>query len=405
MSMPSERKALIFVFITILIDTIGFGIIVPVMPALISELTGEGTAEAARYGGWLYFLYAFTMFFCSPIVGGLSDRFGRRPVLLCAMLALGIDYCVMGFAPTIAWLFAGRFVAGIAGATYSPAYALIADISPPEKRAQNFGLVGAAFGAGFIIGPTVGGLLGELGPRVPFFAAAAFALANFTFGFFALPETHKLENRRKFEWSRANPVGTLLQLNKYPAIMSMLAVVFLWQVAHQVLPATWAYYTQIKFQWSPSLVGASLAMSGVVMIISQGALTRVLVKRFGGERRAAFVGMCAGMIMYLCYGLATQGWMMFVIAAFWLLAGLAWPSMNALLSQQVPPNAQGELQGGLTSLGSMAAIVGPPMMTQLLAYASTPSFYFPGAPFVLAAMLVMVSLTLLRNAARAHAMA
>jgi len=401
MSIPGPNKALIFVFITILIDTIGFGIIVPVMPALISQLTGEGVSEAARYGGWLYGLYAVTQFFCAPIIGNASDRFGRRPVLLFAMLALGIDYCVMGFAPTIAWLFIGRFIAGIAGATYAPAYALIADVSPPDKRAQSFGLLGAAFGAGFIIGPSLGGFLGELGPRVPFFAAAGFALTNFLFGFFALPETLAKENRRAFDWKRANPVGTLLQLRRYPSLLSMLVVVFLWQVAHQVLPSTWSYYTMIKFHWTPALIGASMAMTGLVMIVSQGALTRVLIKRFGGERRAAFIGMCAGMTMYLGYGLATHGWMMFVIAILWLLAGLAWPSMNALLSQQIPANAQGELQGGLTSLGSLAAIVSPPVMTQLLAATSTPAFYFPGAPFILAAVLVMCSLMLLSKAARA----
>jgi MFS transporter, DHA1 family, tetracycline resistance protein len=195
--------------------------------------------------------------------------------------------------------------------------------------------------------------------------------------------------------------GTLLQLRKYPAIVSMVAIVFLWQLAHQVLPATWSYYTQIKFQWSPALIGASFAVVGIVMMISQGALTRVLIVRLGGERRAAFVGMCAGMVMYLGYGLVPQGWMLFVVATIWLLAGLAWPSINALLSQQIPANAQGELQGGLTSLGSLAAIVGPPVMTQLLAYASTPKFYFPGAPFVLASVLVLVSLLLLRNNTRA----
>ena len=405
MSMPSERKALVFVFITILIDTIGFALIVPVMPALIEQLTGESVSEAARYGGWLYFTYAVMMFICSPIVGGLSDRFGRRPVLLCAMCALGIDYCLMGFAPTITWLFVGRFISGIAGATYSPAYALIADVSPPDRRAQNFGLLGAAFGSGFIVGPAIGGFLGELDPRVPFFAAAAFALANFTFGFFTLPETLRQENRRAFEWKRANPVGTLAQLTKYPAITNMLLVVFLWQVAHQVLPATWSYYTQIKFNWSEAMVGMSLTVTGIVMVISQGALTRVLIQRLGGERRAAFVGMCAGMCMYLLYGLATQGWMMFAIATIWLLAGLTWPSINSILSQQIPPNAQGELQGGLTSMGSLAAIIGPPVLTQLLASSSTPSFYLPGAPFLLSGALVFLSLVLLRNAARAHATA
>jgi DHA1 family tetracycline resistance protein-like MFS transporter len=393
------NKALPFVFITILIDTIGFGIIAPVTPALISQLTGEGVNEAARYGGALYFVYAFTQFFAAPVIGNVSDRFGRRPVLLTAMLALGIDYCIMGSSQTIVWLFVGRFIAGMAGATYAPAYALIADITPPDKRAQSYGLLGAAFGAGFVIGPALGGFLGELGPRVPFFAAAACALANFAFGFFALPETLQLQNRRTFDWKRANPLGTLTQLRKYPAIVPLLLVLFVWQFAHQVLPSTWSYYTIIKFHWTPALIGASLAATGVVMIVSQGALTRVLITRLGGERRAAVVGMTAGMCMYLGYGLATQGWMMFALMSLWLLAGLAWPSLNALVSRQIPPNAQGELQGGLTSLGSLAAIVSPPVMTQLLAYTSSSHFYLPGAPFLLSAILVMLSLSLLRSAA------
>ena len=238
-----------------LIDSIGFGIIIPVMPELIMQLSGDGLSEAARYGGWLNFVYAITQFFCAPIIGNLGDRFGRRPVLLSALFALGIDYLVMGLAPGLAWLFAGRFVAGIAGASYSPAYAYIADISPPEKRAQNFGFVGAAFGIGFVLGPSIGGLLGYVRAAHALLRRRGLALLNATFGLFALPESLPRERRRAFEWSRANPFGTLMQLRKQPVVVGLAGVSFLWLLGHQVLPSTWAFYTMLRFDWSEAAVG------------------------------------------------------------------------------------------------------------------------------------------------------
>jgi DHA1 family tetracycline resistance protein-like MFS transporter len=390
------KHAVVFIFITVLIDSISFGIVLPVMPQLIVELTGVQMGPAAAYGGWLSFVFAMVQFFSAPILGNLSDRFGRRPVLLSAVFVLGLDYLIMGLAPTIGWLFFGRIVAGITGASYTPAYAYMADVSPPEKRAQNFALFGAAFGMGFIIGPAVGGLLGVFGPRAPFFAAAALALLNWLFGYFVLPETLAPESRRPFHWSRANPLGTLRQMRRYPVVLWIAAAMFLWQLAHQVLPSVWSFYTMLKFDWSTAEVGYSLAVAGIILVIGQGVLTRVLIPRLGGERKAALIGLVFGAITYLGYGLSTQGWMMYGWLSAWLLGSFAYPSMNAVMSGEIAANAQGELQGGVASLFSLSAIVGPPLMTQLFSYFSRNDapVYFPGAPFVAAALLVAGAIAL-----------
>ncbi|HKQ96430.1 MAG TPA: TCR/Tet family MFS transporter [Candidatus Polarisedimenticolia bacterium] len=384
----SGRGAVIFIFLTVLVDTIGFGIILPVTPRLVMELSGEGLAKAAIYGGWLGFVYALMQFFCAPILGGLSDRYGRRPVILAALGALGTDYLIMGFAPNLHWLFLGRTIAGMAGASFTPAYAYLADVTPPERRAQNFGLVGAAFGMGFIIGPAVGGLLGEFGPRAPFFAAAALALANCVFGFFVLPESLPLASRRPFELRRANPLGTLMQVRRYPAVIGLMTALFIWQLGHQVLPSTWAFYTIYRFNWSPGMVGASLAFVGVIMAVSTAGLTRALVPRLG-ERRAALLGIVSGFVVYLGYAFATEGWMIYVAMLPWLFAGMVHPSMQAIMSHAIPPNAQGELQGGIASLYSISSIAGPPLMTQLFGYFSSGAapVHFPGAAFLCAALL------------------
>ncbi|HEX4648218.1 MAG TPA: TCR/Tet family MFS transporter [Steroidobacteraceae bacterium] len=388
-SRTAGRGAFVFVFVAVLVDSIGFGIILPVLPRLIMQLTGVGVDRAAVYGGWLSFVYALMQFFCAPVLGNLSDRFGRRPVLLFALLALGCDYLIMGFAPALAWLFAGRLIAGAAGASWTPAYAYVADISTPERRAQNFGLVGAAFGIGFIVGPAVGGLLGGFGPRAPFFTAGVFALANATFGYFALPESLPQRLRRPFDWARANPIGTLLQILKYPAVSRLLAALFLWQIGHQVLPSTWAFYTISKFHWTSAEVGWSLAYVGLLMAVAQGALTRVLIPRLGGERRAAAAGLAAAFIAYVGYAFASEGWVMYVVGLTTFVFALSYPSMNALASQQVPANAQGELQGAVAGLYSLSSIVGPPLMTQVFGHFSDRSagLYFPGAAFLTAALL------------------
>ena len=381
--------AFVFIFVAVLVDSIGFGIILPVLPRLIMQLTAVSVDRAAVYGGWLSFVYALMQFFCAPVLGNLSDRFGRRPVLLFALLALGCDYLIMGFAPVIAWLFVGRMIAGVAGASFTPAYAYVADITEPARRAQNFGLMGAAFGIGFIVGPAIGGLLGGLGPRAPFFAAGAIALANTALGYFALPESLPQESRRPFHWSRANPLGTLVHMRRYPVVTWLLGALFLWQLGHQVLPSTWAFYTISKFHWTSAEVGYSLAFVGLVMAVAQGLLTRVLIPWIGGERRAAAAGMAAGMLAYVGYAFVTQGWMMYLVALTTFLFALTYPSMNALASQQIPANGQGELQGAVACLYSLSSILGPPLMTQVFGHFSARSagVYFPGAAFLTAAVL------------------
>lgn len=399
---PAGNAAFVFIFIAVLVDSIGFGIILPVLPGLIMQLTGVTVDRAAGYGGWLAFVYALLQFFCAPVLGNLSDRFGRRPVLLFALFALGVDYLIMGCAPVVGWLFAGRAIAGIAGASFTPAYAYVADISPPEKRAQNFGLMGAGFGIGFILGPAIGGLLGGLGPRAPFFAAGAIALANGVLGLVALPESLPQAARRPFEWRRANPVGTLRQIRKFPSVTWLLGALFLWQVGHQVLPSTWAFYTISKFHWTSAEVGYSLAFVGAVMATAQGVFTRLLIPWLGGERHAAAAGMAAAVIAYVGYALVPQGWMIYVVSLSTFVFALTYPSMNALASRQIPANAQGELQGAVASLYSLSSIIGPPLMTQVFGYFSRAgaAVYFPGAAFLTAALLTMICAVLFARAMR-----
>jgi len=400
----ASNGAFLFLFIAVLVDSIGFGIILPVLPQLIMQLTGVGIDRAAGYGGWLAFVYALMQFFCAPVLGNLSDHFGRRPVLLFALFALGCDYLIMGFAPVLAWLFVGRAVAGVAGASFTPAYAYVADITAPSQRAQKFGLMGAAFGIGFIVGPAIGGLLGSLGARAPFFAAGCIALANTTFGYFALPESLPQASRRAFHWARANPLGTLAQMRRYPTVLLMLGAVFLWQLGHQVLPSTWAFFTISKFHWSSAEVGWSLAWVGTVMAVAQGVLTGVLIPWIGGERRAAVAGMLAAIVAYLGYAFATQGWMMYVVSLTTFIFALTYPSMNALASQLIPGDAQGELQGAIACLYSLSAILGPPLMTQVFGYFSGPRapVHFPGAAFLTAAMLTAACALLFVKALRRH---
>lgn len=394
--------AFVFIFIAVLVDSIGFGIILPVLPSLIMTLAHVNIARAAEFGGWLAFVYALMQFFCAPVLGNLSDRFGRRPVLLFALLALGIDYLIMGSAPVVSWLFVGRMVAGMAGASFTPAYAYIADITPPEKRAQSFGLMGAAFGIGFILGPAIGGMLGSFGPRAPFFTAGAIALANTAFGFFALPESLPMQSRRPFEWRRANPLGTLVQIRRCPVVSWLIGAVLLWQLGHQVLPSIWAFYTMSKFQWTSAQIGYSLAFVGLVMAFAQGVLTRALIPRLGGERPAAAVGMAFAVLAYVGYAFATQGWMMYAVSATSMFFAMTYPALNALMSQETPHNAQGELQGAVASVYSLSAIVGPPLMTQVFGLFSSTSapIHFPGAPFLAAALLTLASAALFAKAMR-----
>jgi DHA1 family tetracycline resistance protein-like MFS transporter len=395
------KHALVFVVITVLLDVIGFSLIMPVLPALLVELTGRAVNQVAVYGGWLAFVYAVAQFLCAPVLGNLSDRFGRRPVLLLAVGTLAVDYLIMGLAPTLGWLFLGRTVAGMAGASFTPAYAYVADVSPPDRRAQNFAMIGAAFGLGFILGPALGGFLGELGPRAPFFAAAGLSLLNVTYGLLVLPETLPRDKRRPFEWKRANPLGTLAHMRQQPVVLGLLGALFLWMVGHQVMPATWAFYTKYRFGWSEAMIGASLATAGLVMAASQATLPRLLVPRLG-ERRTALWGIAIASLGYAGYATATAGWMMFAWLATWFFGAVVMPASQALMSQQVAPNAQGELQGAVASLFSLSSIVGPPLMTQLFSYFSAPDapVRLPGAAFLAASALAGACLVIYRGATR-----
>ncbi len=395
------KHAVAFVAITVLLDTIGFGLIIPVMPRLLMELTGDTVSQAAILGGWLAFVYAIMQFLSAPVLGNLSDRFGRRPVLLAAIGALGIDYIILALAPTIGWLFLGRAIAGIAGASFTPAYAYVADTSPPERRAQSFGMVSAMFGVGFIIGPALGGLLGGFGSRAPFYAAAALSLTNLAYGVVVLVESLPPERRRPFDWRRANPLGTLMQIRKRPVVLGLLAALFIWSVAHQVMPATWTFFTKLRFGWSEGMIGLSLALVGLFMATSQLTLLRFLVPRIG-ERRAALIGMVIAGVGYLGYATATSSWMLFAWLTTWFFGATVMPSTNGLMSRLVPEDAQGELQGAVASLFSLSSIVGPPLMTQLFGHFSAASAhpYFPGAAFVAAAVLVSVSFLIYWTATR-----
>ncbi|HMQ61289.1 MAG TPA: TCR/Tet family MFS transporter [Flavilitoribacter sp.] len=395
MAKRPQGAALIFIFITVLVDVIGLGIIIPVLPGLIMELTGEGLSMASRYGGWLMFTYAMMQFLAAPVIGGLSDRYGRRSVLLASLFGFGIDYIILGFAPTITWLFIGRFMAGITGASFTTASAYIADVSPPEKRGQNFGLIGAAFGLGFIIGPVLGGLLGHFGPRVPFFAAAGLTLLNWLYGYFILPESLKPESRRPFSWKRANPLGSLMQVRKYPVIVGLIAVLVLTYIAGHATQSTWAYYTMEKFGWDEKAVGYSLGFVGLMVALVQGGLIRVAIPKLG-EVRSVYLGLILYAIGFVGFAFASAGWMMYAIMVPFALSGLAGPALQGIMSNQVPSNSQGELQGALTSLMSLTSVVGPPLMTNLFGYFTSENapVFFPGAPFLAGSVFVLTALLL-----------
>ena len=389
---PPNRHALAFIFITMLVDTIGLGIIIPVTPKLITELTGQGMSEAARWGGWLFFVYALMQFFCAPAIGNLSDRFGRRPVLIASLGMLGIDYLITAMAPTILWLFIARFLSGIAGAAYPIANAYIADVSPPEKRAANFGLVGAAFGIGFVIGPAIGGLLGQFGSRVPFYVSAGIAFCNALYGAIVLKESLPVENRRKFEWWRANPLGALLALRRFPAMLGLFGVVVLMRLGHDANPVIWTYYTMLKFNWSAAQVGYSLMVVGAMLTLVFSFATRIIVPRIG-EARSVYLGVACGTVGFMGYAFATHGWVLYAWMSVWVFYGLSGPSLNAIMSRQVGATEQGELQGALASLGSLTSVAAPPILSNLFGYftGSQAPIYFPGAAFFAASVCLALS--------------
>ncbi|HTU10724.1 MAG TPA: MFS transporter [Allosphingosinicella sp.] len=377
------------VLAAVLIDTIGFGIVLPVLPGLIVDLGRVTLAEATRIAGYMLVAYAGAQFFAGPILGNLGDRFGRRPVLLFSMLAFAIDYALMASAPTLAWLFVGRLVAGVAGAVYGPANAVLADVTPPEKRAATFGLMGAAFGLGFILGPAIGGLLAGFGTRAPFYAAAAIAAANALWMAFYLPETLPRERRRPFDWRQAHVFGAFAPLFRAGGATWLIVAALVWQIAHTVYPATWAFWAELDRHWTAGQIGWSLAASGLAMAVAQTFLTGPAIARFG-EARAVVIGMSVGLLAFLGYLLATRDWMIYAIIAFGALQGLVFPSINALLSRLTDPSRQGALMGGMSSLASVAAIVGPLAMTQALAFGAERGE--PGGAFLLAAGLVFLAL-------------
>ncbi len=392
--MASNKTAAIsFIFITLLIDVTGIGLIIPVVPGLIKELIQGTVSDSSIYSGWLAFSYAVMQFIFAPLLGNLSDRYGRRPILLISLFGLGIDYIFLAIAPSIGWLFLGRIIAGLGGASFTTATAYIADISTPQNRAQNFGMVGAAFGVGFILGPVIGGLLGQFGLRVPFMVAALLSFLNFIYGYFVLPESLSLENRRKFDWKRSNPLSSIKQLKKYPAVIGLVISYFLIYLATNSVQSTWSFFTIQQFNWNPKMIGISLGLVGLLVGIVQGGLIRI-INPLLGSKRSVYVGMALYTLGLILFSFASQSWMMFVFLIPYCLGGICGPALQSIISGQVPSNQQGELQGGLTSIMSLTSIIGPVVMTSLFSYFTSPTapFHFAGASFFLGSILMALGL-------------
>jgi DHA1 family tetracycline resistance protein-like MFS transporter len=403
MKKNKKQAAIGFIFITMLIDITGWGIIIPVIPKLIAELIHGDISEAAKYGGWLTFAYAITQFVCAPLIGNLSDKYGRRPIILISLFAFALDYLLLAFSPTIVWLFVGRIIAGLTGASITTASAYIADVSTPENRAKNFGMIGAAFGLGFIIGPVLGGLLGQYGSRVPFYAAAVLCLLNFLYGYFILPESLSKENRRAFEWKRANPIGALLNLKKYPSLIGLILAIFLLYVGSHAVHSNWSFFTMYRFGWDEKMVGISLGVVGLLVGLVQGGLVRFTSPRLGNQK-SIYLGLSLYTIGMLLFAFATQSWMMFAFLVPYCLGGIAGPALQSEVSGKVPANEQGEIQGTLASLMSASAIIGPPMMTNTFYFFTHDEapFQLPGAPFILGGFLMLVSTILAYYSMKKH---
>jgi DHA1 family tetracycline resistance protein-like MFS transporter len=391
--MDTKRHALTFVTTTVFIDTVGFGIIMPVLPQFLTSLANISLPEASAIAGYLLVSYALLQFVFAPILGNLSDHYGRKRVLLVSLGMYAVNYLIAGLAGALWVLFVGRILTGITSATHATASALIADVSPPEERAQNFGLIGVAFGLGFIVGPTLGGLVGGFDLRLPFFIAAALAAINTLYGFFVLKETLPEDRRRPFKWRRANPVGMLLQVRKYPILVGLISVMFIYNIAHHVYPSNWNFYTIERFSWTPMEVGLSLGLVGVLSIFVQGYLIRIVIPKWGAPT-TAFIGFTVQALAYL--GIAWAGsslalYLWCVVSGF---AGLVGPAVAGIMSNQVPQNEQGELQGINASMGSIAAIIGPLLMTQTFTYftGDNAPIYLPGVAFLIAAALALVAL-------------
>ena len=390
--MKFDNRAIPIALAAVLIDTIGFGIVMPVFPQLITSLGHIDLEQATRVAGYMLVVFSVMQFFAGPILGNLSDRFGRRPVLLASMLCFGVDYALMAWAPTLAWLFLGRAIAGASGAVYGPVGSVIADVTPPEKRSAAFGMMGACFGIGFIIGPALGGLLAGFGPRAPFVAAAVLALVNAGVMFAFLPETLKPENRRPFHLKDAHVIGAFRPLFHAGNAAPLLLAWFIWQLAHMVYPATWSFWAAMRFGWDARAIGWSLAFVGVIMACVQGGLTGPVIKRIG-ERKAMVVGMCSAGLAFYLFAFATAGWQAYVLMAVSAFQGFVFPAFNGLLSRMVDATRQGALQGGIGSMSSVSSILGPLLLTQALAAGDHHGF--TGANFLLAAILVTIALAII----------
>lgn len=398
------RLPTIFILVTVVLDAMGIGLILPVMPDLIQEVRGAGLANAALWGGVLSTTFAVMQFGFGPIIGNLSDRFGRRPVLLISLAVMAADYVVMAVAGSIWLLLIGRVVGGITAATHSTASAFMADILPRDKRGQGFGLISAAFGMGFVLGPAIGGWLGDFGTRAPFYAAAALAALNFAFGYFILPETLPPDKRRAFKWRRANPFGALMNLRHLPGQMRLIIVTFLYSLSFNVYPAVWAYFTQAQFQWDTRMVGLSLTVYGLSLAVVQGGLIRLVLTRLG-ERRTVILGFGFAILSYIWLTVLTNGWVVLALIPVSAFAAMATPALQALMSRDTPDDAQGELQGVLSSVNALAMILSPLLMTGVFYAFTAPAtpIYLPGAPFAASLLLVVAALWLFQGRRRIRA--
>ena len=385
-----RRAAVLFILITVLLDMLSFGIIIPVLPKLVEEFLSGDTAQAAVIYGFMGTAWALMQFICSPIQGALSDQYGRRPVVLLSNLGLGLDYIVMALAPNVLWLVIGRSISGMASSSFSTAGAYIADVTPVERRAAAYGKIGLVFGAGFVFGPALGGWLGSVDPRLPFWGAAALSLLNACYGFFVLPESLPPHSRMTFRWRRANPVGSLVLLRSHHELLGLAAVAFLGYLAHAVLPSTSVLYMGYRYGWGTASVGLMMAGVGVAAMIVQGGLIRPITARLG-ERRTLLAGSVSGAAGFFIYGVAPEGWMFCLgipIMAFW---GLAGPATQALMSRRVSPAEQGQLQGAIASINGVTGMIGPGLFTQVFAFfvGAGAGWHMPGAPFLLASLFLI----------------
>lgn len=388
----NNSAAVGFIFITMLIDIIGWGIIIPVIPKLIAELIHGDISVASQYGGWLTFAYAITQFLFAPLIGNLSDKFGRRPIILSSLFFFAMDYLLLAFAPTIVWLFVGRILAGLPGASITTATAYIADISTEKNRAKNFGMIGAAFGLGFIIGPVIGGVLGQYGSRIPFYAAALLCLINFLYGYFILPESLSVNNRRNFSWKKANPISALLNLKKHSSLIGLIIALVLVYIASHAVQSNWSYFTMYRFNWNERMVGISLGVIGLMVGIVQGGLIRWINPKLGNNK-SIYLGLVFYAVGLFLFAFASQGWMMMLFLIPYCLGGIAGPALQSVISSTVPVSEQGEIQGTLASLMSATSIIGPPLMANTFYFFTHDNapFKFPGAHFILGGILMIIS--------------